>query len=146
MLRQFFFMCRSIMKYILLPFARDVYSKNKTILFPKLIKFEKILPYIINDLYSDFKKGAYNIPEPDTEEFNGKIDIAFVPGIAFGKNGYRIGYGKGYYDRFLSNEQVRTAIGVCFDFQLLPDVPFTENDFQLDWIVSENEVLKINKE
>ena len=127
----------------LLPLARDMYNKGKTILFPKLINYEKLVPYLIRDLYSDLKKGAYNIPEPDTEEFSGEVDIAFVPGLAFGKNGFRIGYGKGYYDKYLSKAKVKITIGVCFDFQLLPDVPFSNNDFQLDYIISENETLKI---
>jgi 5-formyltetrahydrofolate cyclo-ligase len=129
----------------LLPLARDLFLKGKTVLFPKLINLDFIEPYIIHDFYFDFKLGAYNIPEPDTEPYFGKIDVAFVPGVVFGKDGYRIGYGKGYYDRYLSKASIQKTVGISYDFQILPEVPHTVNDFQLDFIASESELIKIRK-
>ncbi len=129
----------------LLPFAKEMFQTGRKILFPKLIGKKWIEPYIVNDLYKDFVKGAYNIPEPATEVYNGIIDLALIPGIAFGRNGYRIGYGKGYFDRFLNSEKIKKIIGVCYDFQLLVSVPHTEYDYQLDIIISENEAVIINK-
>ena len=127
----------------LLQFARELVAKKITVLFPKVIHYEKIEANLVTDFEKDFQMGSYKIPEPETESFKGPIDIAFVPGIAFGKNGYRIGYGKSYYDRFLFSGAVKLAVGVCFDFQLMPTVPHTETDYQLDCVFTENESVAV---
>lgn len=143
---------RSVLFYVpinhevdLLQFARELVSKKITVLFPKVIRYEKIEAHLVNDFERDFQMGAYHIPEPETENFKGPIDIAFVPGIAFGKNGYRIGYGKSYYDRFLFSGAVKLTVGVCYDFQLMPTVPHTETDYQLHWILTENESIEVER-
>ena len=143
---------KTIMLYVpinhevdLLALARELFLSGKNILFPKLIDYKNIVPYIVRDYFFDFKIGAYNIPEPDTEPYHGKIDLALVPGVVFGLDGYRIGYGKGYYDRFLSQGQVEFSVGVCYNFQLMKSVPFTKNDFCLDRIICESNDIKIIK-
>lgn len=121
----------------LIPLARDLFLAGRTVLFPRLVE-GRVVPYIIRDLYFDFKPGAYNIPEPDTEPWTEKVGLALVPGVVFGRDGYRIGYGKGYYDRYLSQGQARKAIGVSYDFQLLDTVPHTPLDIRLSGIVCES--------
>ncbi len=103
----------------LLPLAKNLFLKGKTILFPR----------------------AFGIPEPNTVPFYSEIDVIFVPGIVFGRNAYRIGYGKSYYDVFLSSFPYKKTVGVCFDFQLIDEVPFDENDIGLNYLVSESEFL-----
>ena len=73
------------------------------------------------------------------------VGICFVPGIAFDKSGNRIGFGKGYYDRFLKDKPQITKIGICYDFQLLKKVqiPFDEFDIKMDIIVTEKEVIRL---
>lgn len=130
----------------LLPLAKELFLKGKTVLFPKLVD-DKLVPYWIHDLFFDFKPGAYNIPEPDTEPYDGIIDLAFIPGVVFSRDGHRIGYGKGYFDRYLCLKQVKTVIGVGYDFQLMTDMPHSEWDCALDRIITENETVDhiINK-
>ncbi|MCX7820502.1 MAG: 5-formyltetrahydrofolate cyclo-ligase [Brevinematales bacterium] len=125
----------------LLPLAKELFLKGKTILFPRIIDYERIVPYIIEDINFDFIKGAFGIPEPNTVPFYCEIDVIFVPGIVFGRNGYRIGYGKSYYDVFLSSFPYKKTVGVAFDFQLIDNVPFNENDVRLNFLISESEIL-----
>jgi 5-formyltetrahydrofolate cyclo-ligase len=129
----------------LLPLAADLCETDRTIVFPKMVN-DSVVPYVVRDFYNDFKPGAYNIPEPDTRPYKGPIDIVFVPGVVFGRNGYRVGYGKGYYDRFLSGTEAGKCVGVCFDFQLLKAAPFTERDHRMDFIQTEEETLNFPKE
>lgn len=126
----------------LLPMVRELFLAKKTILFPKLINKDNIVPYIIYDLFFDFKPGAYNIPEPDTDAYMGTIDVVFVPGVVFDKNGFRIGYGKGYFDRFLSHVNYKRAVGVAYDFQVEESIPHTASDFPCDLIVTTQGVIQ----
>lgn len=128
----------------LLPLAADLMETDRTILFPRMVK-DRIVPYVVRDFYSDFKPGAFNIPEPDTKPYKGSIDIIYIPGVVFGKNGYRIGYGRGYYDAFLSSAKVRYCAGVGFDFQIANQVPFTERDHPMDAVVTEEEIIVFQK-
>ncbi|MGC8764603.1 MAG: 5-formyltetrahydrofolate cyclo-ligase [Brevinematia bacterium] len=127
----------------LLSLAKELFLNGKTVLFPRVVDYERIVPYVIEDINFDFKRGAFGIPEPDTEPFYSEIDVVFVPGIVFGKNGYRIGYGKSYYDNFLSTYPIRESVGIAFDFQVIDEVPFTEKDFKLGFIQSETELYKV---
>lgn len=128
----------------LLPLAADLMETDRTILFPRMVK-NRVVPYIVRDFYSDFKPGAFNIPEPDTKPFKGSIDIVFVPGVVFGKNGYRIGYGRGFYDVFLASAHIGYCAGVCFDFQIVDDVPFTDRDHPMDAVAAEEETIIFRK-
>ena len=96
-----------------------------------------ITPALISSV-TDIKKGAYGIYEPtDVVPVNiSDIDIAFIPGIAFSKSGDRLGFGKGYYDRFLS-EFHGTKAGICYDFQVLDEIPASEHDVKMDLIITE---------
>ncbi len=71
-----------------------------------------------------------------------RIDLILVPGVAFDRRGYRLGYGKGYYDRYLSVSHAR-AIGVCFHFQLATELPAESHDVRMDQIVTDREELCI---
>lgn len=102
----------------------------------------------VKDIESELKTGAYGIPEPCIETAGildaADLEMIVVPGIAFGKNMHRIGYGKGYYDRFLSGLSGQNCIktGVGFDIQLLDCIPFETHDMPLDIIVTENETVR----
>lgn len=95
----------------------------------------------------DLVKGRFGIYEPSSlsPKFMDTVGICFVPGIAFDKSGNRIGFGKGYYDRFLKDKPQITKIGICYDFQLLKKVqiPSDEFDIKMDMIVTEKEVIRL---
>lgn len=81
-------------------------------------------------------RGKFKIPEPTGKLFSdyAKIDVAFIPGMAFDRQGHRLGRGKGYYDRLLSSSAFKKIhkIGVCFDFQLQQEVPSEAHDCLVD--------------
>ena len=83
-------------------------------------------------------EGAFGVPEPsDKTPFDKKdIDLVIVPGVAFDKEGNRMGFGKGYYDRFLKDMKAM-KIGVCHAFQLMDKIPSEAHDIKMDMIVTE---------
>ena len=86
----------------------------------------------------DLTEGAFGIMEPCGELFTDyrAIDIAIIPGMAFDKNGNRLGRGKGYYDRFLPHLSPDIyIIGVCFPFQLLDEIPTEEHDKKVNIVI-----------
>ena len=90
------------------------------------------------------RRGAYGIFEPDKciEVAPDCIDIAIIPGIAFDRDGRRIGFGSGYYDRFLAEFKGK-KIGVCYEFQLYDSLPHDAHDIAMDMIVTERKVYDI---
>ncbi len=109
---------------------------KKNLVLPKVNKNNLDL-YLIESL-EDLEEGAYGIMEPKTSCKSIKpedIDLAFIPGIAFDKNGHRIGYGKGYYDK-LSKDLKCQKIGLAYDFQIVDEIPFESHDVPVDFIIS----------
>ena len=90
----------------------------------------------------DLKENFYQIPEPQTSElFNGKIDMVLVPLLAFDQKGYRVGYGKGFYDRFLSGiEAVKVGISLFGPVEKISDVH--SEDIRLDFCITPAQVYK----
>ncbi|MBE7027480.1 MAG: 5-formyltetrahydrofolate cyclo-ligase [Ruminococcaceae bacterium] len=94
--------------------------------------------------FSDLYSGSYGILEPkETAPVVSKneIDFIIVPGCAFSLDGHRIGYGKGYYDRFLRGTDAYTC-GLCYDFCLLKTIPTEETDVALNMIITQNGIIK----
>lgn len=113
----------------------------------ELLKDKKLLvPYCINEdgdmiacpinSLEDLKEGKFKIPEPKSpKEFpKEKIDFVIVPGVAFDKAGYRLGYGKGYYDRFLDGI-APFKLGVCQREFFLEEVPHGKFDVKMNNII-----------
>ena len=71
-----------------------------------------------------------------------ELDVIVVPAIAVDPVGHRIGYGEGYYDRFLATVTGAVTVGVAFDFQLIVEVPATEGDVPVQWIVTDRRTLR----
>jgi len=94
--------------------------------------------------FAELVSGSYGILEPKEDSpivSKNDIDFVVVPGCVFSRNGHRIGYGKGYYDRFLDGMTFKTA-GLCYSFCLLDEVPYEKTDIALDFVVTENGVVK----
>ena len=85
-------------------------------------------------------KGKLGAMEPLPKVPVQRIDMLVVPGIAFDKMGYRLGYGKGYYDKFLANEKA-FSIGLAYSFQVLEHLPSEEHDQELDAISTEEGII-----
>lgn len=84
-----------------------------------------------------YKAAAFGIREPVGEPADpALLDICLIPGVAFTRSGHRLGYGVGYYDRFLPQTQAQ-RIGVCFAAQLFSSLPVDEHDCIMDTIINE---------
>lgn len=79
--------------------------------------------------------------EPVGKSFDGDISVAVVPLLAVDEKGNRLGYGGGYYDRYLALHPATLKIGYCFDFQVLKEVPTAETDVKLDKIVTDRRII-----
>lgn len=85
------------------------------------------------------ESGPYHIPEPRGPIFTdlAALDFALIPGMAFDRQGHRLGRGKGYYDRLLANPFFDSIpkVGLCYDFQLLSQVPAAPHDRPVDGLI-----------
>ena len=117
------------------------YAHSKQFVLP-VVKGEELLLKEFR-LGQKMKKGDLGISEPEGgDEFVDfdSIDLIIVPGVAFDRKLNRLGRGKGYYDRLLS--QLKSPkIGICFDFQLLESIPVEDWDIKMDMIVAQNEIV-----
>ena len=98
--------------------------------------------YLLTD-NTTIKKNKYNIPEPieGIEVSNDKLDVVFVPLLAFDKKGNRVGYGKGYYDTFLKTCRPETLkIGLSFFEAENKITDINENDIPLDFCITPKQV------
>ena len=108
------------------------------------LKKQIILPTVVGDDIipveygkdTTFAVGDFNIMEPQNEPYTGNFDLIIVPGVAFDCQGNRLGRGRGYYDRFLSQHLDVKRIGICFDFQLVDEIPTESFDIRMDEVIS----------
>lgn len=116
---------------------RELRDMGKKILLPVVVDDERME---VTAYQGDGRmgEGAFHIKEPVGEPFTDytAIGVAVVPGMAFDRKGNRLGRGKGYYDRFLARIPYTYIIGVCYDFQLLEEVPTENHDRKMDEVVS----------
>ena len=108
---------------------------SKKIVLPR-VEEEDITFYEVSSPKS-LIRGRFGIMEPMPCRRESEIDLLVVPGIAFDKKGYRLGYGKGYYDRLLLGKRT-FSIGLAYSFQLLGTLPHDSYDKRLNAIASED--------
>jgi 5-formyltetrahydrofolate cyclo-ligase len=89
-----------------------------------------------------FRRGKFGVPEPLGGRVPlGKIDIVIVPGVCFDLHGGRIGYGKGFYDKFLKKVPKAISIALAYDFQIVSHFVKEPHDALVDFIVSEKRII-----
>lgn len=117
----------------------ELVAQGKTVLLPRVVSDTDMELRQYTGL-QDLQVGAFGILEPTGKLFTDyeKIDVAVVPGMAFDKEGHRLGRGKGYYDRFLRLLPKTYKIGICFSWQLVDNVPTDEHDILMDQIMTVN--------
>ncbi len=122
---------RSLIEYSLM--------KGKTVAVPRCDKSTNIIGFYRIKSLDDLEKGFFNILEPDrfcSELVKFKNALCIVPGLAFDKKGFRLGYGRGYYDRFLSSNDVNT-VGLCYREFLVDELPVEGFDIAVDLILTD---------
>ncbi|MCR5737848.1 MAG: 5-formyltetrahydrofolate cyclo-ligase [Eubacterium sp.] len=110
-------------------------ENKKQIALPR-VEDENIAFYLIHGL-EDVEEGYFHVMEPNGFcEKAPAPDLILVPGVAFTKVGNRLGYGGGFYDRFLKKTPCQT-IGIGYDFQLMKELPTEEHDICLDEVITD---------
>jgi 5-formyltetrahydrofolate cyclo-ligase len=122
----------------------ETLQMNKRLALPKIIDETNIVFVEVKDLENDLEVGKYKImiPKDHCKQIE-KIDVVLVPGIVWDEQGHRIGYGLGYYDRFLSKLQT-VSIGLAYDFQVFDDITHGKNDFRVNMIVTDKRIIRTN--
>lgn len=121
-------------------------EQNKIVVLPKVINKSQMKFYKISSL-DRLEIGVWGIKEPIEDENNlvqaNEIDLMIVPGVCFDRNKNRIGFGGGYYDRYLSSKNNILKIGVCFDEQLLNEdfIDSDINDVKMDTVITDRKII-----
>lgn len=124
------------------PILRRVLEQGKMLAVPKVFGDDLVF-YQIKNISSDTAPGAFGILEPvpglpeiDMKTLSGCHSVALVPGLAFDKENFRLGRGKGFYDRFFAScGNSLYKIGTGYSFQLVEQVPHEAHDLKLDAII-----------
>lgn len=119
------------------------WRQGKRVAFPLTVPRTKELLAVPVVGWEQLSPGTFGVREPDPREGQipgQEIDAVIVPALAFDPRGYRIGYGAGYYDRFLP-KVTGSKIGIAFKEQLLPMVPAEVHDVPVDWVVTDQETI-----
>ncbi len=130
------------------PIIHDLMSKGKKVFVPLTVpKTKALIASELKDFEKDLEIGHFGVREPTKEATRpvepSILDLIIVPGVAFDRKGYRVGYGAGYYDRFLLriSEKART-IALAFHMQLIDKVPVDDHDIAVEHIITEKEFIK----
>ncbi|MBY0754620.1 5-formyltetrahydrofolate cyclo-ligase [Clostridium sardiniense] len=124
---------------------REALNSGKEVYVPKVIKKDMILIKI--DSLENLVTSSYGILEPIGDKSNldvNKLELIVMPGVAFDKSGNRLGYGGGYYDKFLEQNKIECKkIALSYDFQVLEKLEVEEHDIKVDLIITENQIINI---
>jgi len=128
----------------LIPFLESRYQQGQTILLPR-VEDGKLVAVEWTS-WQNTALSAFGIREPLGPAYPlEKIEVVLLPGLAFDGNGYRLGYGKGYYDGFLPLlKQDAFKCGVCYEFQVVDNIFPHAGDIPMHWIVTEKSELLID--
>lgn len=124
-------------------------KKRKKIIVPFVVKNNHILQLSELRNFNELESRTFGILEPKElykREFNPeKLDLVIIPGLVFDKRGHRIGYGFGYYDRFLKTlKNNPKKIGLAYEFQIMDKIPEKLHDVPIDIIVTEKQTMNCN--
>lgn len=123
----------------LLAAVTEALAQGKRTAFPKTAG-NSMQFYEITDL-NDFSEGRFHVMEPFTEGKNPvrwEPQLCFVPGMVFDRAGGRMGYGKGYYDRYFAGNRNVLLAGCAYEFQIADSLVLDAWDIRMDWLVTEN--------
>ncbi len=127
--------------------ATAAWEAGKTVLVPKVnIADRHMIALECRSVHTGLVPGSYGILEPTDGEAHPieQIDLIVVPGLAFDREGNRLGQGAGFYDRFLSSPGMRaTTAAMAFDEQVLDSVPVSETDWPIDILVTDKEIVRL---
>jgi 5-formyltetrahydrofolate cyclo-ligase len=128
--------------------VRQALLDGKQVLLPRVNRSSKQLDlYQITNLQLDLAPGTWDIPEPLPERCRKldslhEVDFILLPGVAFARDGARLGYGGGFYDKLLARMPHQPAlVAAAFGMQLVAEIPQETTDRKVEWLVTEHETI-----
>lgn len=117
------------------PILERALRDGKRVAVPKI--YGDTMKFLYLDDLSRVEKNDMGIPEPidDTPVAEDKTALVLMPGLAFTKQGDRMGYGGGFYDRFLAEEPDHPTLALCYEFQMVDSLPTEEYDIPVDIVL-----------
>lgn len=125
----------------LLPVIEDALSNGRRIAFPK-VEGEDMEFYQVKDL-NELEEGYFHVMEPVTESAAEEAALVLTPGVVFDMDGNRIGYGKGFYDRYLGKHPECITLGIAYESQIVECFEADMRDKKMDYIVTELGIRRI---
>ncbi len=121
---------------------QEIISDGKTLALPK-IDNDMLVFYNVKK-FEDLEEGEFGIMEPKQNcPVVDKFDIVLVPAVAMTRTGQRLGYGKGFYDRFLAGKNI-TSVALTYSRLVVKHIPRSNNDVQINWVVTEDQVITVS--
>ena len=122
---------------------QELISQGKDVFLPKVtgetMEFRKIIDF------SSLEQGSFDIMEPKEDcPIDNNLDVILVPTVGISPSGVRLGYGHGFYDRFLA-ENKTTTISLTLEKQIIKNIPKSEHDVLMDWIVTEDQMIQTQR-
>ena len=119
----------------------ELSQTGKTVLVPKILNRDRMIATRF-DGWDKLQTGQLGILTPDTDaEWPGTIDLCITPGLGFSATGDRIGYGRGYYDKWFAKHPQSIRLGLCYECQLVEALPVTATDVRLHGIITEERII-----
>lgn len=144
--------------FIYISFSNEINTRNiiekafedkKNVFIPKVYKDDKSMKAIKLNSFNELKKNSMGILEPmDDSNFIEKenIDLIIVPGVVFDNECNRIGYGGGYYDRYLEDIKSKgNKIALAYDLQIVDEIECESHDIKVDYIITNTIIIKSYK-
>lgn len=123
---------------------RKAWELGKTVVVPKCHPRKRQLRFRVLEKFSQLEKVFFGLYEPiestTSEVESSDIDLLIVPGLAFTKEGYRLGFGGGYYDRYLKDYH-GDILSIAFDIQIVPAFRVEKHDLPVQKIITDHEVI-----
>lgn len=124
------------------------FGKKKNFYLPRVVNNTKTMRIHKIESLEDLEKGSFGIIEPKNH-LNSiepeKLDLILLPGIAFSLNGHRIGYGHGFFDKFLKKTKC-PKLGIAYEFQIVKNIDAEPHDVPVDKIITNQRIIEIPTE
>lgn len=128
----------------LLPLIMSCLKDQKSIAFPR-VEGDTMEFYEIHDL-SELQEGYFHVMEPVTKKIvQWEHGLVLTPGLVFDEKGGRIGYGKGFYDKYFALHPAYMRMGIAFEQQLEKRIPMNSMDIPMQWLITEKRLCRIMK-
>ncbi|MFB3117026.1 MAG: 5-formyltetrahydrofolate cyclo-ligase [Gammaproteobacteria bacterium] len=138
--------------FIYISFASEVHTHalikalldaGKTLAVPRIVNSDTMQAETFSS-WEDLVPGELGILNPtDSTPCDGSFDVAIIPGLGFTLSGHRMGFGRGYYDKWFAQNKVRHKIALAFELQLVDEIPVEDTDVPMEKIITEKRVIVV---